>query len=275
MSYFTNRTGHRLFFHDWGTGKPMVFIHGGALNANCWEYQTVALSEQGYRCIAADTRGCGRSDEPGSGYDYDTLADDVADLLDFLDLGDITLIGHSMGAGTITSYLTRYGTERVGRCVLIGPTTPYMLLADDNPNGVPAQMFEDSVALLRVNRPMSIDIAAPAFFGGDPTDPAYPASLIEWGKGLALGSGAKATMELFGSFYKTDFRPDMKSFTIPTLILHGDADMTAPLPITGQPTAAAIAGSELRLYPGGSHGIMMSHASQLNADIEAFVKANP
>lgn len=275
MPSFTNRSGLRLFFHDWGTGDPIVFIHGGALNADSWEYQTVPLSEQGYRCIAADTRGCGRSDEPASGYAYDSLADDVADLLDHLDLTRATLVGHSMGAGTITRYLTRYGTERIVRCVLVSPTTPFMLHADDNPNGVPVEMFEESVALLRVNRPMWIDIAAPAFFGGDPSDPTYPASLIEWGKGLALKSGAKATMELFGSFYKTDFRPDMQAFTIPTLILHGDADMTAPLPITGQPTADSIPGSELRVYAGGSHGIMLSHASQLNADIDQFVKAHP
>lgn len=179
MATFTNRDGLELFHHDWGRGRPVVFIHGGAPNADSWEYQMVPLSEQGYRCVAADTRGCGRSDQPDAGYDYDDLADDISDLLAHLDFVDVTLVSHSMGAGTITRYLSRDGTGRVGRVVLIAPTTPFVLQTDDNPSGVPAALFEQSVHLLRANRPMWIEMAAPAFFGGDPESPDYPRSLVE------------------------------------------------------------------------------------------------
>jgi pimeloyl-ACP methyl ester carboxylesterase len=272
MATFTNRDGIRLFFRDWGDGAPLVFVHGGALNADCWEYQTVPLAEQGFRCIAADTRGCGRSEEPWSGYGYDDLADDLADLLDHLAVDGVTLVGHSMGAGTITRYLTRHGSERVGRAVLVAPITPFMVQTDDNPAGVPAAVFDESVALLRADRPRWIELAAPAFFGGDPGEEDTRA-LVEWGKGLALGSGAKATLELFGGFHTTDFRSELGAFTMPTLVVHGDADMTAPLELCGKQTAAGIADARLEIYPGGSHGIFLTHAARLNADIAAFVAA--
>lgn len=212
MPTVTNRSDNDVFYRDWGSGPTLVFVHGGALNADCWEYQTVPLSDH-HRVIALDTRGCGRSDEPDHGYGYDDLADDLADVLTALDLHDVTLIGHSMGAGTIVRYFSRHDGARVASVVMVAPITPYMLHADDNPHGVPAAMFEESVALLRHDRPLWIEAAAPAFFGAEPDEQLV--SKIEWGKSLALSSGAKATIGLFDSFWRTDFRASSPESTSP------------------------------------------------------------
>jgi non-heme chloroperoxidase len=268
MPTITNRSGHDLYFHDWGSGPTsLVFIHGGALNADCWEYQTGPLSAR-YRCVSLDTRGCGRSDEPADGYDYDDLADDVYDVLAVLDIEDAVLVGHSMGAGTIVRYFTRHRGARVGAVVLVAPITPFMVLTDDHPHGIPESVFEESVALLRQDRPMWIEMAAPAFFGSD-TD-AVSTPKLEWGKSLALGSGANATIKLFDSFYRTDFRDELVAVTVPTLVCHGDADQTAPIELTGRPTCAGIAGATLEVYPGASHGLFLSHSAELNTHIAEF-----
>lgn len=267
MATITNRSGFDLYFRDWGSGPTLVFVHGGALNADCWEYQTVPLSEH-YRCVAVDTRGCGRSDEPATGYGYDQLADDIADVLAHLDVDDSVLIGHSMGAGSIVRYFTRHAGARVRGVVLVAPITPFMLLTDDHPHGVPASVFEESVDLLRHDRPLWVGAAAPGFFGADP-EAVSPAKL-EWGKSLALTSGAKATIELFDRFYRTDFRAELANVPVPTLVCHDDADQTAPLELTGRPTAAGIADATLHIYEGASHGLFLSHATELTGDIAAF-----
>jgi non-heme chloroperoxidase len=266
MPRITNRDGVELFVHDWGSGPTLVFIHGGALNADCWEYQTVPLSDR-HRCVAIDTRGCGRSDEPADGYDYDSLADDIDDVLCALEIDDAVLVGHSMGAGSIVRYFTRHGGARVRGVVLVAPVTPFMLLTEDHPHGVPASVFEESVELLRSDRPLWIDAAAPMFFGD--TDEVSD-SMLAWGKSLALGSGAIATIKLFDSFYRTDFRSELVNVTVPTLVCHGDADRTAPIELTGRPTAAGIPDATLEVYAGGSHGLFLSHARKLTTDIATF-----
>lgn len=269
MPTFTNRSGHDIFFHDWGSGPTLVFVHGGAINADCWEYQTVPLSDR-CRVIAPDTRGCGRSGEPHRGYGYDDLADDLADLITTLDLHDVVLVGHSMGAGTIVRYFSRHNGDRVRGVVMVAPITPFMVHADDNPGGVPAAVFEESVALLRVNRPYWIEAAAPAFFGADPDETLL--AKIEWGKGLARSSGAQATIGLFDSFWRTDFRGELRSVDVPVLVCHGDADMTAPLDLCGRPTVAGLPDAELRVYDGASHGLFLTHADRLVADIAAHAE---
>lgn len=272
MTRFTTSTGVELHYDDWGHGRPLVFIHGGALNADIWEYQTVPLSEDGFRVIAYDQRGCGRSETPHDGYRYDDLAGDLDDLLAHCDVRDGVLVAHSMAGGTVARYLTKYGSERIGGVVLICPTTPMMVQADDNPDGVPAEVFEQSLALLAVDRPQWIELAAPAFFGGDPAAVGYPHELVAWGTRIAERSSGKATKGLFGSFWSADLRSDMASFTMPTLILHGEHDLSAPLELTGRRTAAAIPGSTLKVYAGGSHGIFLSHPAEITADIAGFAR---
>jgi pimeloyl-ACP methyl ester carboxylesterase len=272
MTRFTTSTGIELHYDDWGQGRPLVFIHGGALNADIWEYQTVPLSEDGFRVIAYDQRGCGRSETPHDGYRYEDLAGDLDDLLTHCDVRDAVLVAHSMAGGTVARYLTKYGTDRIGGVVLICPTTPMLVQTDDNPDGLPAAVFEQSLELLAVDRPRWIALSAPAFFGRRPEDDGHPDELVAWGTRLAEQSSGKATRGLVGSFWKADLRSEMASFTVPTLILHGEHDLSAPLELTGRRTAAAIAGSTLKIYPGGSHGIMLSHAAEVTADIAAFAR---
>ncbi|MEJ7583427.1 MAG: alpha/beta hydrolase [Acidimicrobiales bacterium] len=172
-----------LAYDDWGSGPSVVFVHGWVLGADAWEYQTSMLSEQGFRCVAYDRRGCGRSDRPGTGYDFDTLADDLAALIEHLDLSEVTLVGHSMGCGDIARYLTRHGPSRIARAALIAPTTPFLLQTPDNPEGVDASVFDFMVSQLVADRPQFLALAAPSFFGQ-----ALTPELLQWGVGLARRS---------------------------------------------------------------------------------------
>jgi non-heme chloroperoxidase len=237
-----------------------------------WEYQTTPLSNQGLRCIAFDRRGCGRSDRPGDGYDYDTLADDLADLLDHLDARDITLVGHSMGCGEITRYLSRHGTDRVARAMLIAPTTPFLLQTGDNPHGVPQEAYETMAAALGENRPAWLAVAAPSFFGSNMPGSTVGPELVEWGSALFMRSSAKATIELVAAMC-ADQRAEMSAYTMPTAIVHGDADQISPFEITGKRTAALIPHATVSIYEGAGHGLFVTHKDRLNAELLDFVRS--
>jgi pimeloyl-ACP methyl ester carboxylesterase len=258
MTYIDASDGTRLFYDDWGTGTPVVFLHGWMLGADIWEYQTVPLAWQGMRCIAYDRRGCGRSSRPFDGYDYDTLADDLATVLRTLDLDDVTLVGHSMAGGEVARYATRYGLDRVGRVVLVGTTTP---------SGSDEAVVNASIAALLDNRPGFLAAGAPAFFGSDASE-----ELLQWGIGLALRASPRATIELMRAMGQTDLSVDVKAIDVPTLLIHGRNDQSAPLELTGRPTAAAIAGSRLEVYETG-HACFITEKDRFNGDIVEFVRS--
>jgi non-heme chloroperoxidase len=263
--------GTSLFYQDWGSGRPVVFSHGWAAGGDMWEYQMLHLANHGLRCIAHDRRGCGRSSRPGHGYDFDTFADDLAALIDRLELREVTLVGHSMGCGEIARYLSRHGSRRVARVALVATTTPFALKTADNPDGADRAVFDFMVSELAKDRPRYLAAAAPAFFGvGSPNVSVSPET-IRWGVDLALRASLKATIDMVRAFSETDFRSDLRAFTMPTLLVHGDADTTAPLASTARKTARAIPESELKVYQGAAHGLFITEKDRFNRDLLAFV----
>lgn len=239
-----------------------------------WEYQMLPLSEQGMRCIALDRRGHGRSDDPGRGYDFDTLADDVAALLQHLDLHAVTLVGHSMGCCELVRYLSRYGTERVERAVLVSAITPYRLQTSDNPDGVPLAAIDVLNGSLLSDRPRYFADGAITFFGLGSTWPQPPVvspELVQWLVNLGLHASPKALRECQRSSITTDFRPDMRACLVPTLVIHGDKDTSAPLERCGRRTAQMIEDSELRVYGGAAHGLFLTEKERLTHDLATFI----
>jgi non-heme chloroperoxidase len=270
IPYIDTRDGTSLFYKDWSTGRPVVFVHGWALGADMWEYQMPYLAGQGLRCIAYDKRGSGRSSQPWDGYDFDTFADDLAAVIEHLDLREVTLVGHSMGCGDITRYLSRHGAGRVARAALVAPTTPFILRTADNPEGLDKSVFDSIVAELGRDRPRFLAAGAPAFFGTESISP----EMIQWAVGLFFHASPKAMTDMIRTMSEPDLRGDMPAFTVPTLILHGDADQGAPLGLTGRKTAQAIPRSELKVYEGAAHGLFITEKDRLNADLLAFIQGN-
>jgi pimeloyl-ACP methyl ester carboxylesterase len=261
------RDGTRLYWAQWGSGRPILFLNSFGLTTQMWDYQMVAFADQGYRGISFDRRGHGRSDVALGGYDYDTFADDVAAVISALDLRDLTLIGHSMASGEIVRYLTRHGSARVARIVLLGPTTPYLTQTADNPNGVPQSMFEAVRASWRRDFPKWVaDNTAPFFV--PETSPAMmqalAAQMMHCSVPVAIACSKAVTT--------TDFRADLAKVSVPALVIHGDRDASAPLAITGNPTAELIPGCRLKVYQGAPHGLMFTHMEMLNADILQFIR---
>jgi non-heme chloroperoxidase len=260
------RDGTTLFHKDWGSRKPVLFVSSWGLNADMWAYQMVALSGPEVRCVAFDRRSHGRSSDPGRGYDYDTLADDLATVIEQLELNEITLVGHSMGAGEIVRYLSRHGPSRVTRVVLLAPSTPFLLKTADNPDGVDKTVFDQMRAMWRKDFPKWLsDNARPFFVSETSTE------MIQWVGGMLLQSSLKALIDLNVQVTETDFRGEMRQVTVPTFIIHGDRDLSAPLGLTGQKTAQLIRGSRLTVYEGAPHGLMFTHMERLNADLLTFV----
>jgi len=266
--FIETRDGTRLFHLDWGTGKPVVFLHAWGLNADLWEYQMVELVDRGLRCIAFDRRGHGRSSDPGRGYDFDTLADDVATVLDRLDLRDVTLVGHSMGGGEIARYLSRHGKARIARTVLVSTVTPIVGRKPDYPEGTDPRNYQALVAGLKKDRPAMLTGGVPLFNGAREVSPA----MTQWIVTQFLRASARGTIECMRAIGDADFRADMRAFTMPTLIAHGDADQLNPLDKTGRKTAAAIRGSELKVYEGAPHGVTVTDRERFTQDLLAFIR---
>ena len=267
MAFVETKDGTRLFYREHGQGKPILFVHSLSANSRLWEYQFAAFSER-YRTIGFDRRGHGRSDIPASGYDADTLADDLARVIEVLDLRDVTLVGHSMGCCEIARYLSRYGSGRVARAVLLAPTTPFLLRTADNPNGVPAEAFEALRAEWRKDYPKWIADNAAAFFVPD-TSPA----MMQWGIAMLQEIALPVALACNRMMATTDFRGDLKRIDIPVLVLHGDKDVSAPLALTGEPTAALLRHGRLKVIEGAPHGLIYTHMEQVNADIFEFLKS--
>jgi non-heme chloroperoxidase len=261
------RDGVRLFHRQWGAGAPVLFVHSWAVSSQLWDYQFAALGEAGVRCIGYDRRGHGRSDVPADGYDFDTLADDLADVIDALDLREVTLVGHSMGPGEIARYLSRHGDARVKKLVFLAPAVPSIKQTPDNPNGVPEAMLEGLRDLWRRDFPGWIaDNTAPFF------TPETSPELMRWAIDMVLRTPLNVAIACNRSLSDTDFRPDLAGISKPTLLIHGDKDASAPLALTGQAAAALIPDCDFRIYEGAPHGLMFTHAERLNADLLAFIR---
>jgi pimeloyl-ACP methyl ester carboxylesterase len=273
MPYLNTSDDTTLFYRDWGTGDPMVFVHGWGLNSDMWEYQLPALVDRGLRCVAYDRRGCGRSDQPGDGYDFDTLADDLDNLIDHLDLRDVTLVSHSMGSGELARYLTRHGADRVARVALISPTLPYLRRDESNPEGVDPAAFEQIIAALRADRPGYLTALGAAALGTDLPGVDVSDALVAWALGLFLSSSPKASIDTVRTHTETDLREDMASFTVPTLIVHGDHDALVPIEVSSRRAAPMIADCELVVYENASHWPFVTHRERLNDELTAFARS--
>ncbi|MXP64460.1 alpha/beta hydrolase [Roseomonas sp. M0104] len=274
---FRTRDGTALFHRDWppqgppqgASGPPVVFAASWSLPSDSWCYQMLALAEAGFRCVAYDRRGHGRSDDPGRGYDFDTLADDLAALLDHLDLRGATLVGFSMGCGEVLRYLTRHGAAgRVARAVLVGTTTPKLARAPDNPAGLdPALLESFRRDWLMRDFPGWIDANMEPF-----VSPETPAGLRHWVRDMALRSSLQALLECHRTLAAADFRAEARAIGVPVLLLHGERDITSPLDLTARPTAALLPDARLEIYEDAPHGLFLTHQARLNADLIAFAR---
>ena len=264
--FIETRDGTQLFYRDWGSGEPLVFMSGWALTSDCWGYQTAPLSES-TRCIAYDRRGHGRSSDPGRGFDCDTLADDLAAVLDALDLNNVTLVAHSMAGGEAVRYLSRHGSQRIARIALVAATLPFMTKTADNPDGIDPAVFENGRrnVLLR-DFPQALRDNMRPFGVAETSD-----AMLEWVAGLMLRCSMKALVECNRALTSTDFRPHLAKLDVPTLIVHGDKDVSAPLAITGRKTAALLPHATVKIYEGAPHGLFLTHAERLNKDLLEFV----
>jgi pimeloyl-ACP methyl ester carboxylesterase len=272
MSYLSLKDGTDLYFKDWGEGRPVLFSHGWPLNADSWEYQMNYLSSRGYRTIAFDRRGFGRSSQPWNGYDYDTFADDIAQLIEHLDLQDVTLVGFSMGGGDVSRYIARHGSSRVSRLVLLGAVTPIFGQVNGFEKGVPLDVFSGIRAGLLKDRAQFITDFGPMFYGSNQgqvvSDGVFAQTLNN-----ALLASLKGTVDCVTAFSETDFREDMAKIDVPTLVIHGSGDQVVPLETTGKYAAELIKGATLKVYEGAPHGFTVTHADQLNEDLLAFVNS--
>lgn len=258
ISYIETSDGASLFYNDWGAGRPVVFSHAWGLNADIWEYQLTELTDQGLRCIAYDRRGHGRSSDPGRGYDYDTLSDDLAAIIERLDLADVTLVGFSMGSGEVARYLSRHGSSRIARIVLVGAMAP-------KPDG---GLFPGFIPGLKKDRPAFLAGGVPLFIGSDTT---VSPAMSQWVLAQFLRASPKAMIECMRAISASDLRADFGAIKLPTLMIHGGNDQVSPLDKTGKLTAAAIPGCELRVYENAPHGLVITHRDRLTKDMLAFI----
>lgn len=261
-----------LYFEDHGSGRPVVLIHGWPLSARSWEKQTPALVDAGYRVVAYDRRGFGKSSQPWTGYDYDTLAADLNTLLRDLNLSEVTLVGFSMGGGEVARYIGRYGTGRVAQAVLAGAVAPYLYKSDQHPDGAlddeTIASFEDGV---RADRVAFVDGFVTNFFAvGDRTD-LVSEPMRAYHRDIAAAASAKGTLDCIGAFSRTDFRDDLKKFDVPTLVIHGDSDAIVPVEVSGERAHQEIVGSQLVVIEQAPHGFNTTHADRFNAVLLEFL----
>ena len=273
MPYATAKDGTRLYYKDWGEGRPVVLIHGWPLSGDTFDDAAVALAEAGKRCIVPDRRGFGRSDQPWNGYDYDTFADDVAAVLEDAGVQEkVALVGFSMGGGEVARFIGKQGKNRVSKAVLIGSVVPYMLKTDDNPNGVPQDAFDEMAAGIKKDRAGFFKTFAKSFFGvGVIAHPVSDATLDDFWR-QAMMAGLRPTLGAAKAFATTDFRPDLAKFEgIPTLIIHGTSDATVPIDATAREVAKALPDAKLIEYDGRAHGLFATDKDRLIEDLVGFL----
>ncbi len=272
MPFIKTKDGTQLYYKDWGQGRPVVLIHGWPLDADMWEAQAPALAHAGFRVIAYDRRGFGRSDQPWTGYNYDTMAGDLADIVSGLALKDAALVGYSMGGGEIARYMSRHGGADVSKVALVSSICPFLLKTDDHPDGVPKEVFDGIVEGLKGDRPHFLAAFFKKVFGVGVLSSPVSSEALQWALNLAMLASPKATIDCVRAFGETDLRADMKAFTVPTLVIHGDADETVPIDVAGRAAAQMIAGAEFKVYEGAPHGLPVTHAQRLSDDLIAFLR---
>lgn len=275
MSYIHSKESSypaNIFYEDWGSGKPVVLIHGWPLSHEMWEYQLTELPKHGLRCIAYDRRGFGKSSKPWSGYDYNTMAGDLKAVLDELDLDEVTLVGFSMGGGEIARYFGQYGGARVSRVVLIGAVTPYLLKTEDNPDGVDVSVFDQMIDQIREDRADFLGAFGKMFFGVNLINRPVSQAMLQWSQTLALLGSPKATLDCVRAFSATDFRNDLSLINVPALVIHGNSDKTVPIEASGDRTSKLITGAIYKVYDGAPHGLYYTEKEKLNQDLIDFIK---
>jgi non-heme chloroperoxidase len=277
MSTITTKDGTEIYYKDWGKGQPIVFSHGWPLSADDWDSQMMFFLEHGYRVIAHDRRGHGRSSQPGQGHDMDHYADDLAALTEHLDLKDAIHVGHSTGGGEVTRYIGRHGESRVAKAVLISSVPPLMVKTAANPGGTPKEVFDGYQKETAFNRAQFYyDVASGPFYGYNrPGAKPSQGVIWNWWRQGMMG-GVKAHTDGIVAFSQTDFTEDLKKFTVPTLVMHGDDDQIVPYPDSAPLSAKLVKGAVLKTYKGFPHGMPTTNADQINADLLAFIaeKAN-
>jgi non-heme chloroperoxidase len=274
MSLLNATDDAQIYYKDWGVGPAVVLSHGWPLNSDSWEAQMLFLASNGYRCVAHDRRGHGRSSQTWHGNEMNTYADDLAALIQTLDLRDLTLVGFSTGGGEVARYIGRHGTDRVARVALISAVPPFMLQTPDNPGGVPLAVFDGMRAASLADRSQLYrDLANGPFFGHNRPGASVSAGIRDSFWLASMQSGHRNALECMKAFSETDFRGDLARFDIPTLIVHGDDDQVVPFQVGGEASAALIADSKLIVYEGAPHGITDTHRDRLSADLLEFIRA--
>lgn len=264
-NYITVNKTTQLFYRDWGKGKPILFMAGWGFNSDAWCNAMLALSEKGYRCIAFDRRGHGNSSDPGEGYDYDTLADDLKGVIETLQLEDVLMVGSSMGCGEITRYLSRHGSQRVKHAAFVGTATPLIRKSPDNPNGWDNAILEQISNDIASSLPVWLEKNIDPFFTSE-----TPQSIKDWAVRVILHGSLQAHVTCLATMTEADFRKELANFEIPLLIVHGDKDMSHSLDSSGQKTAELVPNSQLKVYEGAPNGLFLTHTEQLVNDIDTF-----
>jgi non-heme chloroperoxidase len=273
MSIITTRDGTEIYFKDWGAGPVVTFSHGWPLNADAWEGQMLFLAQNGFRVIAHDRRGHGRSTQTSGGNDMDTYADDLATLIETLDLRDITMVGHSTGGGEVAHYIGRHGTDRVAGAVLISAVPPGMVQSAENPEGIPLQVFDGLRASLAKDRAQFYRDFSIQFYGTNRPGAKVPQAVLDQFWALCMRTGLKNSYECVKAFSETDFAKDLKKFDVPTLVLHGEDDQIVPIDLSGRKTVRMVKGARSVFFPGAPHAITETHQDEVNAELLKFLRS--
>lgn len=272
MPTITTRDGTQIYYKDWGKGPVVTFSHGWPLNSDAWDGQMLFLAQHGYRCVAVDRRGHGRSSQASGGNDMNGYADDLAAVIEALDLRDATLVGHSTGGGEVARYIGRHGTKRVAKAVLVAAVPPIMLKTASNPEGLPIEVFDKLRRDLTQNPSQFYKDLAIPFYGANRPDANVPQGTLDQFWLWSMQAGLKNAYECIKAFSETDFTEDLKKFDIPTLVVHGEDDQIVPVKDSAKKSARLIKGAREIYYPGAPHGLTATHQDQVNADLLAFLR---